>query len=213
MGKLTGGIDYDMIGKTGNHVGRRVKGVNIISMKPAKSNRPPTPLQYDQRLKFGLLTSWLRKAIPILDIGYQHYESEMTAYNMAVSENLKYAVTGVTPNFSINYPMARFSKGTLRKPSDIVVVAAAAEMLEFSWVNVVGQSNSKGTDQIAIVVYSPALDEFVLMENAAVRSAESYELQLPLDWAAELVHSWMIAVSVDGKLVSDSSYVGQVTVV
>ncbi|WP_169304348.1 hypothetical protein [Pedobacter frigoris] len=45
--------------------------------------------------------------------------------------------------------------------------------------------------------------------GAAVRSAEEYELQLPLDWTGDVVH----VVSADGKLVSDTQYVGQLTVV
>lgn len=213
MGKLTGGIDYDMIGRTGNHVGRRVKGKNIISMRPAKSNRPPSPLQYAQRLKFGLFTSWLRSILSVLEIGYKHYESEMSAYNMAVSENMKYAVTGVSPNFTINYAEARFSKGVLRKVSDAEVGTAAGAAIEFTWLSVIGQSYAKATDQVGVVVYDLAKDEFVALMNAAARSAQSYELQLPLDWTGDVVHCWVMVVSADGKLVSDTSYVGQLTVV
>lgn len=212
MGKLTGGIDNDMIGRLGNHVGRRVKGENIIAMRPAKSNKPPTALQYDQRLKFGLFTSWLRKALPVLEIGYQHYESNMSAYNVAVSENMKHAITGVSPNFSINYPMARFSKGVLRELSEVEVTAATAAVIEFGWASVIGQSYSASTDKVGVIVYNPNLDEFVMLTNAAVRSAESYELHLPADWTGDLVHSWVIAVSANGKMVSDTTYVGQVTV-
>ena len=213
MGKLTGGIDYDMIGKTGNHVGRRVKGENIISMKPAKSNRPPSPLQYDQRLRFGLITSWVRSLLSVLEIGYKEYTSEMSAYNMAVSENMKYAVTGVSPNFMIDYAEARFSKGVLRKLSDAEVANGVGAVIDFTWTSVIGQSYSKATDQVGVVVYNPVKDEFVALMNAAVRSAEEYELQLPLDWTGDPVHCWVLVVSADGKLVSDTLYVGQLTVI
>ncbi|TKC08994.1 DUF6266 family protein [Pedobacter frigoris] len=213
MGKLTGGIDNDLIGRLGNHVGRRVKGENIISMRPAKSNKPPTAAQLAQRLKFGLFTHWLRSALPILEIGYQHYEAEMSAYNMAVSENMKYAVTGVSPNFTINYSEARFSKGVLRKVSDAEIATTAGAAIEFTWGSVIGQSYSKADDQVGVIAYDPLKDEFVALMNAAVRSAEEYELQLPLDWTGDVVHCWVLVVSADSKRVSDTKYVGQLTVV
>ncbi|RZM21720.1 MAG: hypothetical protein EOO88_31805, partial [Pedobacter sp.] len=116
MGKLTGGIDNDMIGKLGNHVGRKVKGENIISMKPAKSNRPPTPLQYNQRLKFGLVTNWMSWIGQFIKIGFQHYDNNgKSAMNAAVQYNLENAVTGVTPNYLMDYANVRLSRGKLAK--------------------------------------------------------------------------------------------------
>ncbi|TKC08817.1 DUF6266 family protein [Pedobacter frigoris] len=58
-----------------------------------------------------------------------------------------------------------------------------------------------------------SFSSFVALMDAAVRSAEAYELQLPLDWVGDVVHSWIVVVSADGKLVSDTTYVGQLTVV
>lgn len=213
MGKLPGGIDYDMIGKTGNHVGRRVKGENIISMAPAKSNRPPSPLQYDQRLKFGLITGWVRSLLPILNIGYQHYQAEMSAFNKAVSENIKYAVTGVTPNYTVDYPLARFSKGVLRPITDAQVENGTGAVLDFSWTSVVGQGYAAATDQVAVIAYSVVKDEFVALMNAAVRSAQEYALTLPADWVGDQVQTWVLVVSADGKLVSDTSFAGALTVI
>jgi len=209
MGKLTGGIDNDMIGRLGNHVGRRVKGKNIISMRPAKSSKPPTQLQYDQRLKFGLFASWLKHVVPVLDIGFKEYDSEMSAYNAAVAYNMKNALTGVTPNFNINYQMAKFSLGQLRKPTNVMASTAAGGEVEYEWTSVIGQNNSAANDQIGLVVYNVTKKEFVTLMNAALRSAEAYTLQLPLDWVDDTVHSWILAVSANGKVVSDSAYIGQ----
>jgi hypothetical protein len=213
MGKLTGGIDNDMIGRLGNHVGRRVKGENIIAMRPAKSNKPPTALQYDQRLKFGLATSWLSNALSVLNIGFKDQDAHMSLYNAAVKYNLEHAVTGVSPNFSINYLMAQFSQGVLRRPTDVTATSAAGAEMEYEWTSVIGQSYSAANDQIGLVVYNADKQEFVTLMNAALRSAQAYTLQLPLDWTGDAIHSWVLAVSANSKLVSNSAYVGQNVVV
>jgi hypothetical protein len=209
MGFLKGGPFYHLVGRTGNNVGRVVKGKNVFSMRPAKSEKAPTALQLDYRFRFGLFTSWLKKVTPVLNIGFKAYDSEMSPYNAAVGYNLEHAVTGVSPNFSINYLAAKFSLGVLRRPTDVTATTAAGSEMEYEWTSVVGQSYSLANDQIGLVVYNVDKQEFVTMMNAALRSAQAYTLQLPLDWTGDTVHSWILAVSADGKLVSDTAYVGQ----
>lgn len=209
MGKLTGGIDNDMIGKLGNHVGRRVKGENIISMKPAKSNRPPTPLQYDQRLRFGLVTNWLSWIGQFIKIGFQHYDNNgMSAMNAAVQYNLENAVTGTTPNFLMNYANVLLSRGKLAKAYNPEIVTATALQLDFSWTANTGTFVGKVTDKAVFIVYNPAKHDFVMQLGGVTRATLDYELALPADYVGDTVHAWMAFMSVDEKEVSTSQYIG-----
>ncbi|MDR6784593.1 hypothetical protein ABIE26_003239 [Pedobacter africanus] len=212
MGKLTGGIDYDMIGLLGNHVGRRTKGENIIAMRPAKSSKPPTQAQLNQRLKFTLMATWLRRLAGVINVGFQEYDAEMSPRNAALSWNLKNAVTGVSPSFSIDYAKVIYSKGQLDLPQTPQVAVTAAAKLDYSWGPVSGDSNGLATDKVTFAVYNPDKNKFVTLRGGAVRSAQSFVLQLPPDWSGDDVKAYLSLVSADGKLVSDSFYAGSFTV-
>ncbi|SMC43846.1 DUF6266 family protein [Pedobacter africanus] len=212
MGKLTGGIDYDMIGLLGNHVGRRTKGENIIAMRPAKSNKPPTQAQLNQRLKFALMAGWLRRLAAVINVGFQEYDAEMSPRNAALSWNLKNAIAGASPNYTIDYANVVYSKGLLDLPQAPQIAPAAGAKLDYSWGAVSGDTNGLATDKVTFAVYNPAKNKFVTLKGGAVRSALAYSLQLPPDWSGDGVEAYLSMVSADGKLVSDSYYVGPFTV-
>ncbi|MDR6783350.1 hypothetical protein ABIE26_000162 [Pedobacter africanus] len=103
MGKLFAGPFCDLTGKTGNNVGRWVKGKNIFAIKPHKSSVPPTQPMLDQRFKFGLMNGWLNRISKLVKPGFADYDVAMSAVNACVGYNLKRAITGVSPNFTIDY--------------------------------------------------------------------------------------------------------------
>ncbi|WEK20517.1 MAG: DUF6266 family protein [Candidatus Pedobacter colombiensis] len=218
MGKLTGGIDYDMIGRLGNHVGRKRKGKNIISMRPSKSKKPGTPLQINQRIKFGMMTSWLSNLSGLIDIGFAAYDTKMTAQNAAVKYNLEHAITGTGPDYQINYRKILYSRGPLDLPIYMEVGTVIDCKIEFLWANQIvnpgnpGESNALATDKATLLVYNSTKGKFVTLKAAAPRSALKFELQLPLDFAGDSVDCWMSFVSANGKLVSNSIYITKLLV-
>ena len=212
MGKLTGGIDYDMIGRTGNHVGRRVKGENIISMRPAKSNRPPTPLQYDQRLRFGLVTHTLSEMSEFIKIGFQDYDAGMSPMNAAVANNLDKAVTGVSPNYVLDYPKVLFSRGKLAGANAMEVATLTPAQLDFAWLANTGTFTGSATDKVAFIVYNPLKDQYAYSFGAATRATLSYDMSLPADFSGDTVQVYTAFVSADGKEVSTSLFIGATAV-
>ncbi|ACU05067.1 DUF6266 family protein [Pedobacter heparinus] len=208
MGFLSGGPYYDMIGRTGNNVGRRVKGKNVFSMRPSKSNKAPTVAQVNQRLRFELVASWLRRLGSVIDIGFKEYDAQMSARNAAFSYNVLHAITGVTPNYTIDYAKVMFSKGPLDLPNDPQINVATAAKLDYSWAATTGDSNGLATDKFSFVVFNPSKNKFVTLKGGAVRSALAYSLQLPGDFSGDTVEAYFSIVSADGKMVSDSVYIG-----
>lgn len=63
------------------------------------------------------------------------------------------------------------------------------------------------TDMATVMVYNPVKDRFVVMTNAAPRSALTYTLTLPDDYAGTTIHCYISFVSVDGKMASNSTYI------
>lgn len=213
MGFLSGGPYYHLTGRTGNNVGRVVRGKNVFSMRPAKSSTPPTVLQLNQQNKWRLVVQWLRRLGGILNVGFASYDSEMSPRNAALSYNLANAVTGVAPNYAIDYGKVVFSRGVLDLPESIAVSAAAGAKLDFSWAAPIGDSNALGTDKATFLVYNPIRDKFVTLKGVILRSALTYSMQLPPDFTGNAVECWLSFGSEDAKLISDSFYVGQVSVI
>lgn len=208
MGFLKGGPYYHLVGRTGNNVGRVVKGKNVFAMRPSASSKPATQALLDQRFKFGLITSWLRRLGAVIDVGFKDYDSEMSPRNAAVSWNLQNAVTGVSPNFTIDYAKVEYSRGKLDVANNPQVAITAAAKLDYSWAAPTGDSNALGTDKVTFVVYNESKDKFVTLKGAVQRSALAYVLQLPPDWSGDEVQAYISFVNANGKLVSDSVYIG-----
>lgn len=211
MGFLLGGPYFHLRGRTGNNVGRVVKGKNVFSMRPTPSEKPPTPLQMDQRLKFGLFASWLSWVKPVLDIGFAKFDAKMSPYNAAVSYNMLHAITGVSPNFLINYPKVFFSRGRQEMLINPMIVTDAGAVINVSWDSQLSYEYSQPTDMVSLIVYNVNEDRFVVQKNAAIRSAGEYEWQLPIIWESHVVHVW--AMVVGENAVSNTNYIGSVSIV
>lgn len=211
MGFLTGGPFYDMIGRTGNNVGRRVKGKNVFSMRPHPSSKPPTPPQINQRAKFGLMAGWLSWITPLINIGFKNYEQNGSAMNAALSYNLQHAITGIAPNYLIDYAEILYSRGKL-SPAFMAEVTAAAAAVEFDWLDDFQPGYGELTDRVTVFVYNPAKDQYVTLPGAAARSALTFNLPLPADFSGDSVHCYISMVALQGGVVSDSAYLGTVTI-
>lgn len=200
-------------GKAGALVGRRKDGKNIVSAIPHPSQKPATLAQVNQRAKFGMLVSFLRRITGLIRVGFQDARDQgQTAFNAAFQENYYKAITGVAPNFTIDYPKLVYSKGLLSVPYNPVALADTPSILKVSWEAYFESDSGSATDLATIVVYNPAKGKFVKMTGAAARSALTFNLTVPPDFAGDDVHLWISMVSADGKMVSDSQYIGEFTI-
>jgi len=200
-------------GKTGGLVGTMKKGRNIITSVHTPSSKAPTKKQTDQRFKFGLVTSLLAYLSGLIDIGFGEHKVSGSAMNAEVAYNLKYAVTGVSPDFSINLPQLSFSRGKLIGPKSVTAEALAGAKVKFSWT--ASEDVRKLTnpaDSLMIMVYNSEKTEFITSTNAASRSALTYTIQLPVDFTGDKVHTYLAFAGIEGK-VSDSIYAGVVSII
>lgn len=213
MGFLTGGLFYDMIGKTGNNVGRRVNGRNVVSMAPARGNRTPSEAQLVPQLKFKLITEFYSQVTPFLRVGFEDHAPGLSAWNAAVSYNVQHAITGVYPALSIDYTKMVFSKGKLAKASGLVIAVSADAQLDFSWSAQIPDFWAGGdTDKLAVLVYNPAKQEWVVSVGDAVRSALSYDLAVPSAWSGDVVFPYVSFISADGKVSGTTQFLTSVEV-
>lgn len=212
MSILTGGPYYHMVGRTGNNVGRVLRGKNVFSMRPSPSQKPPTSLQLAVRMRLAMMSDFYSWVTDLLDLGFQDYTAEMSAFNAAVSYGLRNAVTGVSPNFTVDYTKVMFSRGKLYNVTNPVAATAVGAVVDFTWTSVLYEEYASADDKVSIVFYNPALGNFVVKMNAALRSAQAYEMHLPLDWSGAEVNAWILTANAEGKMVSNTSFVSELTI-
>src|SRR5690606_17682278 len=117
-----------------------------------------------------------------------------TPINSAVSDLIKGGITGVSPNFVVDFDKVTYSKGELAGPWTPDILTTIAGELTFSWVAQPVSPVAQPTDQLTLVVYNPAKHKYVFLANAAVRSAQTVDLILPLDFSGDVVHCYMFFV-------------------
>jgi hypothetical protein len=211
MGILRRGILGGFRNKVGSVVGVRYCGLDVVRSLPAKTQKDATQGQLNQRMKFALVTSMLSLVSDVIEFGFRSAKRLPSPMNNAVSYNLRHAVMGLSPNFSLDPQKLRFSKGNVGIPGEYGVESLTGARISVSWMDRWMDCRTHPNDQVTLVVYNPARQKFVQMIHAALRSDPGYSIQLPLDWVEDTVHVYMVlsAAKGVGKGASDTLYMGQ----
>ena len=214
MGIVRGGILGGFRKKVGNISGAFWRNLNVIKALPRPSNKPATQTQIDQRTKFGLVTGFLSYMGDLIESFNQKGSGSTSSMNEAVAYHLKYAVTGVSPNFELDYTKLKFSSGKLNNPAVLSAIPEPGAKVKFSWTeDGINSKYKDATDMINVLVYSPLKERFVTLMNAAPRSTLTFNLQLPPDMVGAEVYCYFCFTSVMHKdRHSKSVYVGMIEV-
>lgn len=200
--------------KTGALVGHWTNGQNVITAIPHPSQNPPTVPQLNMRAKFKTIVDFSRRLTSLIRVGYQNsHKEKQSAFNAAFVDNYAKAITGVAPNYTVDYPKFKYSKGHLSIAYNADVASTALVPLKFNWLAYLNTGTGGPTDLATIVVYNPTKDQMVTQVNAAPRSALTYAMTVPADFSGDSVHTWISFVSADGKMASDSFYVGELELI
>ncbi|ACU04042.1 DUF6266 family protein [Pedobacter heparinus] len=211
MARYKNGINGAISGKIGNVVGATCRGIAYLRSLP-ETTKGPTQKQINQRLKFALVMGWLKPLLNIINIGYQILTGDKTPMNRAVSYHLREAVTGDAPDYGLDFKKAIFSRGELLASWILEVLCLVNAVLRIKWGNGPASVFSNDSDKASFIIYNPAKEAFVTFTNAAARADRHAVLQLPEDFAGDVVHAWQHFVNVEGNAVSTSVYLGALMV-
>jgi hypothetical protein len=213
MATYNKGILGVFTGKVGTVIGSNWKGIDYMRSLPKKSSKVASQKQLDQRYRFALINGFVKPLSVLIEKRFQSVTGNLTPMNAAVSYHLKEAITGVSPNFEIDLTKVIFSRGELLGPWLPTALAGTAGKIGFAWQNNAGSSYANADDQAVLLVYNPITREYVVLENAAARTASQVTLTLPATFSGVEVHCWMSYFAADGASAATSVYVGKVTVV
>jgi len=108
-----------------------------------------------------------------------------------------------------------FSKGSLMQPTDASIEGIIGGELKFEWSNDQEDDQCHPTDEVNLVVYNPIKGRFAFVKNAAMRSALTFTVQLPLNWEDDTVYAYLFTSETKafGKACSDTLYIGTTPVI
>lgn len=210
MGRVKKGILDGFSGTVGTVVGANWRGIEYMRSQGPSTNSSNTPAQAAQKAKFTIVSQFLLGMKDLLETGFRDFANKMTGLNSALAYNIKNAVTGVYPNFSIVYSEVLISRGSLPKPILPVAAAGASGVIAFTWTNNTGIGKAKADDKAILVAYSPELNH-TAFAIGALRSAGTGTLNAP-EMKGKVVQTWVSFVSADNKDIATSVFAGQVTV-
>ena len=209
MARLKAGLLTAISGKIGPVVGSSWKGIEYIRTKGTRRKDTSVHLAANNT-KFRLAHLFIKNMRPFLNIGYKDFAVKMTACNSAVSYIMKYAFTGTYEECKIDHSLVKVSRGGLPCAAGAVVAALPGGYAEFTWDEASIASGS-AADCCMALLYSEPGNKAVYELNGSLRSTGRFVLDARY-YAGNTFHAWLAFRSADGKHVSDSVYLGQVTV-
>jgi hypothetical protein len=212
MGKISQGVLGGFSGKVGNVVGGTWKGIDYMRIKPANVTNPRTEGQVDQRSKFSTVLRFLQPMTDFLRVGFKLYANKMTQFNAAMSYNLNNAITGVYPNFMVDYASALVTRGNLSGAANGAASSPSAGDVQITWDDNSGSGSAQATDKALIVLLNTTRQEAVFTTAGPARSAGTETISVPSEYTGEDVEVFLGFISEDGSKVANSSYLGSVTV-
>jgi len=211
MGTIRNGANGGFKGKAGSVIGSSWKSINYIKGLYKKRTRPATEEQLVQQAKFRTLMRFLLPVTAFIRIGFgQKREALMTATNVAFKENLERALTGGYPDYALDYSKLRISDGNFVGGGSEAVEANAG-ILSVSWdVTPNEMYETADDDRVYILLYQPAIDQFLSAPTPPRRGDGNVDITLPSHFLGDEGHVWIFFADRTKKKVSRSAYLGTV---
>ncbi len=210
MAKLPQGILGPVSGSVGTIVGSSWKDIDYIRSKSSKPKGDPSPTQLDNQYKFSAVINFVSTMTELLNQTFSKYAINMSESNAAFSYNYENAITGTSPDYSIDYAKALVSRGDLMNASGIAATVTN-KTVHFTWTDNSGLGMAAATDKAVLVAYCKNYNLTVYTVGSAARSAKAGVLDVS-NFAGFTVETWIAFLNEDGSMASNSIYTGELTV-
>lgn len=213
MGRIRNGGNGAFSGKAGSFIGSNWRDINYIKGIPKISNKPKSDKQLEQQAKFALAVRFLLPVKRQINIGFSKIkQGRSTSFNAAVQQILNNAITGIYPDFEIDFPYVAFSHGSLSAPEAVTITPEPGSLV-LSWDVSVYAPNAYPDDLLTVLVYEPESNTYVMGPPNSERSLGEVTVALPAHWTGKSAHVYMYYMSKQTGELSPTLYAGSETVV
>lgn len=211
MGTFEKGILGGFSGKVGTVIGGNWKGIDYMRSKSGKRTFNPSQKQLEQQLKFALMMRFLQPMSALLAESFHDFAVRKTGINAAFSYNFKEAITGIFPDYAIDYSKALVSRGNLPNALGPTVISGAGSILTWSWTDNLS-TTANPNDKAILVAYCPTTKQAIFATDAGKRSDLTADLNV-LTFSGQAVETYIGFLSAtDKNNASVSIFTGEVTV-
>ena len=208
MGKLDNGAYGHVNGKIGNLVSYTLNGENVIR-KIGRSTKPPTNAQRAVQQKIKRVNQFLNPILGYIKVGFSFAVERTGRYphNMAVSCNVKNAMTGEYPNIEIDYSKALVSMGKL--PTAINPnVQRLDNGVEFTWDVTDDMDWNIKNDRAMLLLFFPGASDAIYFLSGAKRSEGRDFVELPAAYLSTQMQCYIAFYADNKQSLSNSIWAG-----
>ena len=209
MASMPKGILGGFTGTIGPTVGAIWRGKDYVHRSGRRTHS--SQKQLEQELKFALVARFQQPLHHLLNQTFPFYKKDSIGVNRALSYNLRNAVWGTYPNYTINYSEFLISRGTLQWAKTPIATAAGDGLVNFVWTNDVKWGMGSLNDKAVLVIYCPDMRQCVYTTEGPERSKGAASVDVS-GFAGKSVQTWIGFISESGKDVATSIYTGEVLV-
>lgn len=203
-------------GKIGDVVLSTWNGIEIMKSAPGTRKKKTTSVpKMAQNALFSLVGKFLnRLRWDVFNKGFQlRKKDRMSAINAATSYHLLNAVSGEYPNYRLNMSRVKFTR-----PLRSTDTAWNAELLkgdngsvDIRWeINPFPTKSTQPDDQAYVILYSEDRNIFLIYSKGQ-RSDLGKHINYSAYFQDLKLYFWLFFISADGKLVSETEYLGMHT--
>jgi hypothetical protein len=204
----------DYVGKVGTVILTTWKSLCVMkSLHVTRRKTKVSEAELTQRQLFKLIMKLLSKTGigSVIKLGYQEPKKPtMTPLNAASSYHLLNAVVGDAADPHLDLALMKFSK-PIRPTQKIwrpILLPRVEKQITINWeLNPYPQKCTQLDDRVILVLYDSEADAFQVAKTA-IRSSLTYTFSLGPQMTGHKMFCYLFLVSADGKLVSETQYLG-----
>jgi hypothetical protein len=190
----------------------RQYGKNTMRIKPLVVKNPKTLKQRKHRTKFALMIATSRMVLNFSRLGFKQIATDISCFNMFTKVNIGTAITGVYPDYTINYPELVVAKGTLTGAEAPTIISAAGKTVNINWVDNSGNGDAETTDEALVLLINDTKKAVAMNPILKTRVDGSIQIIVPESWVGNQVHAYISFKAVIGNKVADSIYISEITI-
>ena len=146
-----------------------------------------------------------------LRTGWKLYAFGKSPFNAAFAYTLAHAINGAYPDYQINPSKVLVSRGHLAPPLNAQAIPIDGS-IDFLRDDNSGNGSAKQTDKALVAIINQSKGQAITDVAGADRMTASQSLAMPSDWIDDEVNVYLGFISEDGSEISNSVYLGAITV-
>jgi hypothetical protein len=181
MGIYQQGIYGPYSGRVGNVIGTFWKGRCVMRIRAANFTDANSIAQQTQRMKWRLISSFLKANEKLVKMGLAAADASLTAYNVGMKINIPEAITGTFPELKLDATKLKIAVGNLPN-LELPVVTSTVGKIEITWTDNTDNEGAEADDKIYLSLLDTVTGQVVMHSAVETRIAETTSITVPLSF-------------------------------